>query len=108
MIRKNEPAEISASAWYSLPLQGTRFVKIKKDSISNKKIMKTHIHVFLFKILCCGFFLHGTLSGQAFTLEGLQRAHLLSPFLGRMYSLPLFICSFQYCGFDLENKKAVG
>lgn len=108
VVWKNEPAEISASACYSLPLEGIRFVKIKKDSISNWKIMKTHINVFLFKILCCGFFLHGTLSGQAFTLEGLQRAHLLSLFFGRTYSLPLFICNFQYCGFYLENKKAMG
>lgn len=62
--------------------------------------MKNHINNFLFKILCCIFFLQGALSGQAFTLAGLLRGHLLGPLFGRMYTLPLFTCSFQLYGFD--------
>lgn len=48
---------------------GNQVCEDQKYLKSNWKIIKNHINCFLFKIPCCAFFLHGTLSGQAFTQQ---------------------------------------
>lgn len=46
VIGKNEPPKISVSAWCSLHIQGSRFVKIKKDPIRIGKLWKTTLMFF--------------------------------------------------------------